>query len=138
MGEATFAQFDDNAGKILQAAAVAGGLSMRRHGCLPGRRAGCEQTKKRGADMKASCMTALLATAHRSLTRVRKQERAMNRSCRELTLTEALSDPLVRTVMAADGVDPRELEATMNRIAGVVARNSPHLRERAARPAGCY
>jgi len=65
---------------------------------------------------------------------VRKQERAMNRSCRELTLTEALSDPLVRTVMAADGVDPRELEATMNRIAGVVARNSPHLRERAARP----
>jgi len=48
MGEATFAQFDDNAGKILQAAPVAGGLSIRRHGCLPGCRAGCEQQTKKG------------------------------------------------------------------------------------------
>jgi hypothetical protein len=35
----------------------------------------------------------------------------------ELTLKDALSDSLIRTVMAADGVDPRELEATLTEIA---------------------
>lgn len=34
----------------------------------------------------------------------------------ELTLETALSDPLVRTVMAADGVDPQELSAMLNDI----------------------
>ena len=35
----------------------------------------------------------------------------------ELTLKDALSDSLIRAVMAADGVDPRELEATLTTIA---------------------
>jgi hypothetical protein len=34
----------------------------------------------------------------------------------ELTLETALSDPLVRTLMAADGVDPQELSAMLNDI----------------------
>jgi hypothetical protein len=34
----------------------------------------------------------------------------------ELTLETVLSDPLVRTVMAADGVDPQELSAMLNEI----------------------
>jgi hypothetical protein len=34
----------------------------------------------------------------------------------ELTLQTALSDPLVRTVMAADGVDPQELSAMLSEI----------------------
>ena len=42
---------------------------------------------------------------------------------RELTLTEALSDPLVRTVMAADGVDPRELAVAMSAMAQVINGN---------------
>ena len=32
----------------------------------------------------------------------------------ELTLKTALADPLVRTVMAADGVDPEELSAMLH------------------------
>jgi hypothetical protein len=35
----------------------------------------------------------------------------------ELTLTSALSDPLIRSLMAADNVDPVELESTLTRIA---------------------
>ena len=35
---------------------------------------------------------------------------------RELTLGNALSDPLVRTVMAADGVDPKDLRAMLAEI----------------------
>ena len=34
----------------------------------------------------------------------------------ELTLDNALSDPLVRTMMKADGVDPRELNAMLRDI----------------------
>jgi len=34
----------------------------------------------------------------------------------ELTLDNALSDPLVRTVMAADGVDPQELHSMLAEI----------------------
>ncbi len=34
----------------------------------------------------------------------------------ELTLSNALSDPLVRTMMAADGVDPQELSAMLREI----------------------
>jgi hypothetical protein len=37
---------------------------------------------------------------------------------REPTLTEALADPIVQAVMAADGVDARELEAMLM---GVIA-----------------
>jgi hypothetical protein len=35
----------------------------------------------------------------------------------ELTLRSALSDPLIRSLMAADNVDPVELESTLMRIA---------------------
>ena len=35
----------------------------------------------------------------------------------ESNLGEALSDPLIRAVMAADGVDPRELESGLRDIA---------------------
>lgn len=34
----------------------------------------------------------------------------------ELTIKNALADPLVRTVMAADGVDPQELSAMLSEI----------------------
>jgi hypothetical protein len=33
--------------------------------------------------------------------------------CREATLAEILSDPIVLMVMAADGVDPREFELNL-------------------------
>jgi hypothetical protein len=38
-------------------------------------------------------------------------------NCRDPNLAEALSDPLVRAVMAADGVDPRKLAAELRAIA---------------------
>jgi hypothetical protein len=38
----------------------------------------------------------------------------------ELTLENALSDPLVRTAMAADGVDPEELGAMLAAIASTI------------------
>jgi hypothetical protein len=34
----------------------------------------------------------------------------------ELTLKNAFTDPLIRTVMAADGVDPQELNAMLHEI----------------------
>ena len=48
----------------------------------------------------------------------------MNASHHELTLTDALSDPLVRAIMAADGVDPRELEAMLNVMADGLERRA--------------
>jgi hypothetical protein len=39
----------------------------------------------------------------------------------ELSLSEALSDPLVRTIMNADNVDPRALEASLRTTAEKVA-----------------
>jgi|HubBroStandDraft_6_1064221.scaffolds.fasta_scaffold1333194_2 hypothetical protein len=38
--------------------------------------------------------------------------------CAEPTLDEVLSDPMVREVMASDGVDPAELETALVAIAG--------------------
>jgi hypothetical protein len=35
----------------------------------------------------------------------------------EPTLSEALADPLVRAVMAADGIDPRQLDADLRAVA---------------------
>jgi hypothetical protein len=35
----------------------------------------------------------------------------------ELTMSSALSDPLIRTLMAADDVDPIKLESMLRRIA---------------------
>ena len=48
----------------------------------------------------------------------------MNWCHREPTLEEMLSDSIVRAVMAADGVDPQELEAMLS----PVGRNSSPVR----------
>jgi hypothetical protein len=45
----------------------------------------------------------------------------MKTACQELTLQSALSDPLIRTVMAADHVDPAELESMLRRVAREIA-----------------
>jgi hypothetical protein len=45
----------------------------------------------------------------------------MTMACQELTLQSALSDPLIRTMMAADHVDPAELESMLRRIAREIA-----------------
>ncbi len=37
--------------------------------------------------------------------------------CRDMSLSEALADPLIRAVMAADGVDPARLEAELTETA---------------------
>ena len=39
----------------------------------------------------------------------------------ELNLSQTLSDPLIRSVMAADGVDPHELETRLSEIARTLA-----------------
>jgi hypothetical protein len=49
----------------------------------------------------------------------------MRSASEELTLHSALSDPLIRTVMAADNVDPVKLEAMLRRIADKVALHRP-------------
>jgi hypothetical protein len=51
-----------------------------------------------------------------------KAEQKMKQFCHELTLTNMLTDPMVRTVMAADRVDPQEL-ATM--LAGIAETLKP-------------
>jgi hypothetical protein len=48
----------------------------------------------------------------------------MKRSAFELTLTNMLADPMVRTVMAADHVDPQELAAMLTSVAQTL-RPSP-------------
>jgi hypothetical protein len=49
----------------------------------------------------------------------------MRMAYQELTLRSALSDPLIRTMMAADNVDPVELEAMLRRIAEEVVPLQP-------------
>lgn len=49
----------------------------------------------------------------------------MFRCRRELTLEDALADPLVRAVMAADGVDPKKLERCFGEIARKLKRRDP-------------
>jgi len=46
----------------------------------------------------------------------------MFRCSPELTLNDVLSDSIVQAVMAADGVDPQDLEATLREIARARAR----------------
>jgi hypothetical protein len=41
----------------------------------------------------------------------------MTLHCRELDLKAMLADPIVKAVMEADGIDPRELEAGLPQIA---------------------
>jgi hypothetical protein len=45
----------------------------------------------------------------------------MKTACQELTLQSALSDPLIRTMMDADRVDPAELESMLRRVAREIA-----------------
>ena len=49
----------------------------------------------------------------------------MGTACQEMTLRSALSDPLIRTVMAADNVDPGELESMLRRIAEQITPREP-------------
>ena len=44
--------------------------------------------------------------------------------CRDITLSEALADPLIRAVMAADRVDPARLAAELGETARGLARTS--------------
>jgi hypothetical protein len=46
----------------------------------------------------------------------------MFRCSSELTLKEVLSDSIVKAVMAADGVDPQELETELNEMARTRSR----------------
>ena len=46
----------------------------------------------------------------------------MSRCSPELTLKDALSDSIVKAVMAADGIDPREFEANLRDIAKMRTR----------------
>ena len=43
----------------------------------------------------------------------------------EPSLAEVLADPLVQVVMASDGVDPAELQASLTAIAGNIRRHPP-------------
>jgi hypothetical protein len=49
----------------------------------------------------------------------------MKPTYQELTLRSALSDPLIRAVMAADHVDPEKLESMLRRIAEQIAPRQP-------------
>jgi len=53
------------------------------------------------------------------------EELPMSRCSPELTLKDALSDSIVKAVMAADGVDPREFEANLRDIAKTRAEPVP-------------
>jgi hypothetical protein len=57
--------------------------------------------------------------------RSKKKGNFMRPESQELTLRSALSDPLIRTLMAADRVDRRELESMLLRIAGQVTPSLP-------------
>jgi hypothetical protein len=53
------------------------------------------------------------------------EELPMSRCSPELTLKDALSDSIVKAVMAADGIDPREFEANLRDIAKTRAEPAP-------------
>jgi hypothetical protein len=57
--------------------------------------------------------------------RRKKEGHFMRTQSQELTLRSALSDPLIRTLMAADRVDRRELESMLLRIAEQVTPSPP-------------
>jgi hypothetical protein len=48
----------------------------------------------------------------------------MRTAGQELTLSSALSDALIRTVMAADNIDPTKLEAMLREIAREISWNA--------------
>jgi len=49
--------------------------------------------------------------------------RRIGAGCRDMSLAEALADPLIRAVMAADRVDPTRLAAELGETARRLARN---------------
>jgi hypothetical protein len=49
----------------------------------------------------------------------------MIRRHREPTLNDILSDPLIRDVMVADGVDPRKLAVSLSQIGRALEAQSP-------------
>jgi len=51
---------------------------------------------------------------------------------RDLTIDEAVRDPMIRLVMKADGVDPRALEKMLRSLADGQHREVPLLRSREA------
>jgi hypothetical protein len=59
----------------------------------------------------------------------------MTRAIQELTLDTALSDPLIRTLMSADKVDPVKLESMLTRIAKEL---KPSLSLSAEAGCGCW
>ena len=50
----------------------------------------------------------------------------MSKGCEEMSLSETLSDPLIRTVMAADQVDPDELAVELAETARHLADSSEY------------
>ncbi len=50
----------------------------------------------------------------------------MRHQRQELTLKNALTDPLVRTMMAADGVDPEELNSMLHEIVATLDQRTRH------------
>jgi hypothetical protein len=50
----------------------------------------------------------------------------MKHQRQELTLKNALTDPLVQTMMAADGVDPEELSSMLHAIVSMLDRRARH------------
>jgi len=55
----------------------------------------------------------------------------------ELTLKNALTDPLVRTMMAADGVDPQELRSMLHEIVSTLDQRARHPVEQRFRGSLC-
>jgi hypothetical protein len=49
---------------------------------------------------------------------------SLSRCCGEVALKDALSDPIVQAVMAADDIDPQEFEAALTRIGRLRQRQS--------------
>jgi hypothetical protein len=51
-------------------------------------------------------------------------DNAMDRYDKEATLSDVLSDPITLALMDADGVDPRNVAATLSQMAGKLALGS--------------
>jgi len=61
----------------------------------------------------------------------------MRHQRQELTLNNAFTDPLVRTVMAADGVDPQELRSMFHEIVATLDHRARHSVEQHLRGSLC-
>jgi hypothetical protein len=54
-------------------------------------------------------------------------------SCDEMTLADALADPMIQAVMDADGVDRNDLETMLNAVTRDFVRHSPRRSSRRQR-----